>query len=323
MSENALVTQEDALAILQAAGVVLEKPKEDAPRISIKGKMFRYFLNGEWHSITKEEDGEVVNATLINAVVLGHAPTRSYALFEGGFKDGESQAPACWSHDSKTPDSTVQEPNNPTCEGCEKRVVGSAFTEGGQATRACRESRLISVALIQSATEISQPLQLRLAVGSLWQSKENAVLQEAQGWYSYDAYVAMLSKMGIAHPCMVATRIKFGDGAGTTLLFKMAGRLGADDLLKAAKLAGSDEVKKTLGQIKRDSAAATPKPEAAKAIAAPVAEKATVVVEKATAAPVEVRPEPVVEKPKAVKKPEPKAVPVEAPAALDDQLADW
>ena len=308
------VPMDDALAILQAAGVQLAQAREDAPRISIQGKNFRYYLNGEWHKVTKEEDGEVVPATMIQAVILGHAPSRSYALFEGGFKEGESSAPVCWSHDSKKPDSIVTEPKATSCESCEKRVVGSAFTQDGQPTRACKESKLISVVIDADST--STPLQFRLAVGSLWQTKERSVEDEANGWYAYDAYVTHLAKMGIAHPCMVKTRIKFGSGAGVTVLFKRMETLPEDMLVKVATLAGSEEVKKTLGLVPRTPSAqkaATP------SIAEPVEAPAQV------AAPV-TAPEPVAEKPKAAKVEKPKPTPQppqEAPAVFDEQLNEW
>jgi len=332
MSENTQVAlvSDDALAILQAAGVQLAQATEQVPRISIQGKVFKYFQDGEWHTVTKTEDGETINATMLNAVILGHAPTRAYALFEGGFKQGETTAPVCYSHDAKKPDTAVNEPKSANCEGCEKRVIGSAFSEGGQATRACRESRLIS--LVIDADKTATPLQLRLAVGSLWQPKDRAVEDEAQGWYAYDAYISMLSKKGIPHPCLVQTRVKFGGGAGVTVLFKMAGLLEKEHLTSVAKLAGSEEVKKSLGLIPRAAPTQTQA-----AIAASVAEKATPVaepapvVEKVAEAPKPV--DPVAEKPKATtprgdtvaaKPKAEKSAPVaEAPASFDADLANW
>ncbi len=314
MSEElAVVDSQEALAILQAAGVSLHTAAEEVNKISIKGKVWRYKVDGEFSTIQKEEEGELVNATMVTAVILGAAPTRAYALFEGGFSDGEAKAPICFSNNSKTPDSSVAEPLSTNCETCEKRVVGSAHSEDGRAVRACKESRLTAVVLKEAAKHT--PLQLRLAVGSLWQAKEHSAVEEANGWYAFDAYLSMLQKKGIAHPCLVETRMKFGSGSGVTILFKMAGHLAKEHLVKIAQIAGSDEVKKLLGTTKAsDQPAKTTAIESKPEVPKQVATTVVPAVEQAKQA----------EKP--VKAAKPKAEPapvVEAPASLDDQLRDW
>ena len=138
MSEVALFQQE-VPAYLKRAGLDdLTKSlagNTGLKRISIRGGVFRMMVNGE--EIAKNE-GRAMNVVIVNG---GRHIARQY--YVGKYVAGESAAPDCWSNDGTAPDTSVEEPQAKTCEGCPQNIKGS----GQGDSRACTFKQRLAVLL--------------------------------------------------------------------------------------------------------------------------------------------------------------------------------
>lgn len=138
MSEVALFQQE-VPAYLKRAGLDdLTKSlagNTGLKRISIRGGVFRMMVNGE--EIAKNE-GRAMNVVIVNG---GRHIARQY--YAGKYVAGESAAPDCWSNDGTAPDTSVEEPQAKTCEGCPQNIKGS----GQGDSRACTFKQRLAVLL--------------------------------------------------------------------------------------------------------------------------------------------------------------------------------
>jgi hypothetical protein len=138
MSELALFQQE-VPAYLKRAGLDdLTKSlagNTGLKRISIRGGVFRMMVNGE--EIAKNE-GRAMNVVIVNG---GRHIARQF--YAGKYVAGESAAPDCWSNDGTAPDTSVEEPQAKTCEGCPQNIKGS----GQGDSRACRFQQRLAVLL--------------------------------------------------------------------------------------------------------------------------------------------------------------------------------
>lgn len=108
------------------------------PRISLKGKQFRFVENGE--TIHKEHDK-------IHVVILGVQPEHGMAktYYEGQYEPGDSSPPDCSSFDGVRPDSWVNSPQSDTCAICPNNKWGSAKAMSGKKAKACRDSKRLMV----------------------------------------------------------------------------------------------------------------------------------------------------------------------------------
>lgn len=109
------------------------------PRISLRGRTFRFIESGE----EKHKQNE-----MIHVVVLGVEPEPGRFIktfYEGQYVSGDSAPPTCASSNGVNPEPWVTSPQSQYCATCQKNQFGSATSRIGRKTKACRDSKRIWV----------------------------------------------------------------------------------------------------------------------------------------------------------------------------------
>lgn len=181
---------------------------EGVKRISIEGSVWRLLVNGK--EVAQKEERN------LNAVIVSAAPKVARTYYAGSYKKGVVSAPDCWSADGDTPDSTVKEPQNPTCVGCPQNIKGSGQGE----SRACRFSRRLAVVLENDLQ--GDIYQLTLPSTSIFGEGE-------AGKWPLEMYAKMIGAKGIPITSVV-TEMRFDTGSATPkVTFKPVRFLEADE----------------------------------------------------------------------------------------------
>jgi hypothetical protein len=108
------------------------------PRISLKGRQFRFIENGE--EVEKTPDP-------IHVIILGVQPENgmSKTFYKGKYNPSDSTPPDCSSNDGVIPDSWISQPQSSNCATCEQNKWGSATALSGKKAKACRDSKRLMV----------------------------------------------------------------------------------------------------------------------------------------------------------------------------------
>jgi len=111
---------------------------DSVPRISLKGRKFRFIIDGE--EVDKVNDKTHV-------VILGVQPERAMAktFYAGKYNPDSSDPPDCSSTDGIKPDVWISDPQNAKCMGCPQSMWGSAESMSGGKAKACRDSKRLMV----------------------------------------------------------------------------------------------------------------------------------------------------------------------------------
>lgn len=201
-------------------------------RISIKGGVFRKMAGGKEVGVIEDRHMNVI------FVKMSHNPSRTY--YTGAFKEGEKISPACWSSDSKVPDSEVRNPQASSCDKCQWSVKGSG--QGGIGA-ACRLSWRTAVVLPQDPG--GDIMQLVLPATSAFGEEDN-------GRWPFRAYVKMLANHNISAG-RVVTKMQFDTKAtAPRVLFSPVSGVAAETVevlvAQAKKPAAENAVKLTVYQ---------------------------------------------------------------------------
>lgn len=190
------------------------------PRISIKGNVFRKFVNGQ--EVMKNED------RAMNVIILRTAQEDYRTYYGGVYKEGENKGPKCWSSDGVKPDSAVKKPQADTCANCPQNIAGSGQGE----SKACRFSRWTAVALENDIE--GEVLQLVLPAQSIFGKGEKGKLPLKQ-------YAKFLAGHNLPITAVV-TEMRFDtDSATPKLTFKPVRPLEEAEYVKCRELADSPE----------------------------------------------------------------------------------
>jgi hypothetical protein len=190
-------------------------------RISLKGGVFRLVAGGK--EVASIDDRH------LDVVVVNAAPKVSRTFYAGQFVEGEAKGPDCWSADGDKPDSSIEEPQSPSCATCPQNIKGS----GQGDSRACRFSQRLAVVL---ANDIhgGDVMQLTLAATSIFGKELGDDKRPLQ------AYARFLAAQNIS-PEMVVTRMRFDTKAAVPKLFFMPLRWLSDDEYQSAVSKGQSE----------------------------------------------------------------------------------
>lgn len=167
------------------------------PRISLKGKIFRFKEGGEELEKIKEN---------LDVVIVGVMPEHGTAktFYEGEYNPDSSDPPDCSSTDGVQPDTWVTNPINNLCATCANNKFGSAISMAGKKSKACRDSRrLYVVKASEMKNEEPKVWLLNVTVSSL---------------KPLNNYSKELAKQGISTPSVVITRLNFDDDADYPML---------------------------------------------------------------------------------------------------------
>lgn len=168
------------------------------PRISLKGRKFRFREGGE--EIRKPADEIYV---VILAVEPG-AGLNQKTYYEKGYQQGDSSPPDCSSSNGVHPDAWITNPVNRTCRDCPKNRFGSAQVGKG---KACKDSKRLWV--VEPDNIEGTVFALGVPVTSL---KEMA------------AYGSMLQANGVPVSAVI-TKLSMKDSEYPELVFEFCGVL--------------------------------------------------------------------------------------------------
>ena len=192
------------------------------PRISLKGKIFRFKEDGDEIEKIKED---------LDVIVVGVLPLHgtSKTFYAGEYNPESNDPPDCSSMDGVNPDGWVSSPVNNICATCPNNKFGSAISMSGKKSKACRDSRRLYVVKAQDMKEQEEPKVwlLNVTVSSL---------------KPLNVYSKELAKSGITTPSVVVTRLNFDDDADFPMLtFKALGTLNEPMAKISLKIAADSE----------------------------------------------------------------------------------
>lgn len=191
------------------------------PRISLKGKIFRFKESGDEIEKIKEN---------LDVVIVGVMPLHgtSKTFYAGEYNPDSSDPPDCSSMSGVEPDSWVSSPINKLCATCPNNRFGSALSMSGKKSKACRDSRrLYVIKASDMKDEEPKVWLLNVTVSSL---------------KPLNVYSKELAKSGITTPSVVVTRLNFDDDADFPMLtFKALGTLNEPMAKISLKIAADSE----------------------------------------------------------------------------------
>ncbi len=175
---------------------------DSAPRISIKGGVFRLVKGGK--EITSIEE------RYLDVVIVNAAPKVNRVWYAQKYDSDNTAAPDCWSADGKTPSADSAKKQHDNCDACPQNIAGSG--EGD--SRACRFQQQLAVVLANDME--GDVLNLSVPAKSLFGKEEgdNRPLQ---------AFVRWLVAQNV-DPSEVITRMRFDTKAESPKLFWKAMR---------------------------------------------------------------------------------------------------
>lgn len=198
------------------------------PVISFKGKTWTV-REGENSTIVMKPDDEDEIATSLEVVIAKANPNLSKVYYEGGYTEGSTDKPACYSNDGIKPAADAAEPQCGTCAACPHNAWGSRISENGSKGKACSDSRRIAVV---PSGELDRPMLLRVPAATL---KDLA------------QYASMLTKRNAPYQAVV-TKIGFDPTvAHPKLTFKAVRWLSADEAEQISETMKSDVVAQIIG----------------------------------------------------------------------------
>ena len=105
------------------------------PRLSYRGKRWRYIVDGE---------EELIKTLTTEVIIVGVEPDAGRfikTLYLTQYNPGDSSPPDCSSSNGVTPDIWVSSPISQRCQGCPKNIFGSAVSRSGGKAKACHDSK--------------------------------------------------------------------------------------------------------------------------------------------------------------------------------------
>lgn len=196
------------------------------PVLSIKGKVFTLVKNDERTVITRPDDPDEA-ASALEVVILRANNNLSKVWYANGYEDGVAGKPDCYSNDGSKPGADASNPQCKTCAACTRNAWGSGSNGKG---KACSDSRRVA---ISSATQLNEPMLLRVPPATLKPLAE---------------YAKLLANRGVTDYAAVVTKIRFDrEEATPKLTFQPVGFLDAAQYAEAQKVAASDLVDNIIG----------------------------------------------------------------------------
>lgn len=111
--------------------------------ISTRGSKFRIKQGGTETVITDPNTGDPVGS--LEAVIVRANPYLTKQFFEGGYVEGSTEAPSCFSIDGKVPAASVENPQHTNCAMCPQNRFGSRVTDAGVKVKACQDNKKLAV----------------------------------------------------------------------------------------------------------------------------------------------------------------------------------
>ncbi len=261
MSTAVSVFNQPKLVIPSHIGSFFGEESNIAERVSVpalgyEGKVWQISLDGEKTKLVKRnDDGDEEPLATMRVVVLEYAKRRGRAYYEGAYDPSKIGAPVCASDDGVVPNANVPTPQASKCEGCPMSVKGSKITEAGKAVTACSQHRMLAV--VPANNLGFTPLRMKIAITSDYDKMSPDL--EAQGWYAFSNYTAMLRGKGVQHTAALVTKMKFDPNAAyPKVLFSPDRWMTEQEIAQVAPVVRSDAVKALVEPHYNAAPAATP-----------------------------------------------------------------
>lgn len=159
------------------------------PVISYKGKVW-HVVRGDERVLVANEDGDPKSS--LEVVILKSNPNLSKIYYQGGYEEGASAKPTCYSNDGQGPARDAQEPQANKCAICPHNQWGSRVTENGAKGKSCSDSRRLAVAPIG---DLENPMLLRIPAATLKELTAYADMLNRRK----APYQAVVTKIGFDH----------------------------------------------------------------------------------------------------------------------------
>jgi len=213
---------------------------ESAPRISLKGSMFRFIEKGKEVGVHPSRELEVV--------IVGSTANVGRVFYKQAYDPSGKAAPDCYSKDGKTPAADAKEKQSAKCAGCPQDTKGSGKSIGGKQTKACAYKKRIVVA----PTDLSKVYALDVSAQSLFDDGNPA--QNQFGLKGYIEYLRQ-GRPGLPNgvdPRIIKTKVSFDTNSSVPkLFFGIAGPnawLTQEQMLKAHEVSQSEEVQNIIDE---------------------------------------------------------------------------
>jgi hypothetical protein len=178
--------------------------RESFPRISIRGKQFRFKVEDQEKALSPGQN--------LDVIILTANPLNGVAkvYYEKAYVAGESEAPDCSSSNGLYPDMDIAHPQNNMCQGCPQNAWGSGRRADGSPSKgkACSDTKDLFVVLPGHADKMF--FQIRIPATSLKSLSTLGRKLESKKLASY-AIVTTLSFADTDHPQLVFDFTKFTD----------------------------------------------------------------------------------------------------------------
>lgn len=237
------------------------------PSLSIRGKEFRFRMNGQEQATGLRE---------LECIVVRRRPQNSRRYFATKYSSGVTEAPTCHSADGLRPNRGI-EIQAESCQQCPHSVWGSATTPDGNPSFACDTYKMLVIVPFLGDQMAAQPVTLNLPATSIKRSKkEQGNLMHAK------EYFEALKKHNL--PAVGAvTRIKFTSAEYPQIAFEFARFATEEEVRAAMELRDSAEVVAVIDDTNAASQEAEgPTSEAAAPVVQPKARQTVVQTKPAT-----------------------------------------
>jgi hypothetical protein len=175
------------------------------PVVSIKGKVFHVQRGDERTLVTKPGDDEEAAGSL-EVVILATNPNKSKVYYDGGYTEGSTDKPVCYSNDGIAPAADAEDPQSKKCATCPHNQWGSRISENGNKVKACTDSMRLAIA---PAGQINDPMLIRVPAASLKTLGSYGSQLAKRGVGPEDVITKIGFDYNVAHPALTFKAVRF------------------------------------------------------------------------------------------------------------------
>lgn len=179
------------------------------PVVSIKGKVFHVQRGDERTLVTKPGDDEEAAGSL-EVVILATNPNKSKVYYDGGYTEGSTDKPVCYSNDGISPAADAEDPQSKKCATCPHNQWGSRISDNGNKVKACTDSMRLAIA---PAGQINDPMLIRVPAASLKTLGSYGSQLAKRGVGPEDVITKIGFDYSVAHPALTFKAVRFVDEA--------------------------------------------------------------------------------------------------------------
>lgn len=172
--------------------------------LSIKASRWRIKYKGNETPITvlNPQTGQMEPVPTLEVVIVKANPFLNKQYYAGKYTEGSNSKPDCYSLDGKVPSHTVEKPVFSNCTLCPKNVYGSAISDDGKKSKACRDTKKLAIVPLADLRNgsLGGPMLFRVPPSALKDLSTMADAMKARG-YPYNSVAVRLGfDIEASHP---------------------------------------------------------------------------------------------------------------------------